>query len=122
MRRYVVAPHLGRFSPEAKPCAGSKETHFCDKVDRGGFKADLATLECVTSSFPTELGTDTNTPVREVILDQTTHRGTPKCTKARPNQARRTRAQHANFFETFPLFFLFLLPTEGRLQFGGVLT
>lgn len=75
---------------------------------RGGFQADLATLDCVTSSFPAEHRTSTHT--QALILDQTTHRGTLNAQRpvqtepdAHKRGARRLVANNMLIFET--LFF-----------------
>lgn len=79
---------------------------MCLLHPRGGFQADLATLECVTSSFPAEHRTSTHT--QALILDQTTHRGTLNAQRpvqtepdAHKRGARRLVANNMLIFETF---------------------
>lgn len=66
---------------------------------RGGFQADLATLECVASSFPafscrpTEHHTSTHTPLSTNPGSDHTPRGL-KCADAHPNNTNESSSTH----------------------------
>lgn len=91
---------------------------------QGGFQADLATLECVTSSSPafsyrpTEHHTSTHPS--PVILDQTTHRGTQIHIDTHPNNS--NKSANTQDLAKQSRTFSHCIERDGWQEFGGILT
>lgn len=120
------------FIPGPKGCASSCSACCVFVASSGGISSRFGHIRMChffLSSRAAHL--HKHTPTQALILDQTTHRGTPnarKLVRTEPDAAHthtehRPVANHMVIFETFlPFFFFFLLTTEGRLRFGGILT